>query len=94
MEIPKELRPLVILGGGFTIRTFADNSFHQSPGTGWRANGHCVIDRVVTITLPAVSGEEHTIVPTVAVKLYPHGADRSEERIGARAARRKKAEEV
>lgn len=93
MQLPKVLQPLVIRGGSFTFRTFADGAFGvgSTPGVERRAT----LDRLVTVTLPAISGADHTIVPTMEVRLYPRARDlEGEERIGAREARRRKAEET
>lgn len=54
-----------IRGGKFTFRTFAGGYF-GSGNTGPRRQ---TIDRVVTVTLPAISGADHTIIPHMEVRL-------------------------
>jgi hypothetical protein len=54
-----------IRGGRMHVRTFADGYF-GSGNTGPRRQ---TIDRVVTVTMPAISGEKHKIIPTMEVRL-------------------------
>lgn len=51
-----------IKGGSFTFRTF--HGFDH----GERGERR-MLDRLVTVTLPAIDGEEHKIVPTMEVEL-------------------------
>lgn len=54
---------MVIRGGDFTVRTFA------SPPFGVRGPSGVMLDRLVTVTLPAIDGEDHKIVPRMKVRL-------------------------
>lgn len=52
-----------IRGGSFTFRTFhSDNRKKAGPG-------QFTIDKLVTITLPAIEGEVHKTIPTMQVLL-------------------------
>lgn len=65
-EIDNSTRIAPIRGGKFTFRTWADDRF----GAGRRNHGVVLtLDRMVTVTLPAISGEHHTIIPHMEVQL-------------------------
>jgi hypothetical protein len=48
-----------IKGAGFTFRTLTGPPSRQAR----------TLDRLITITLPAIDGEEHKMVPTMEVRL-------------------------
>lgn len=67
IELSREIAP--IRGGRMKVRTFADGYFGsgqtgQREG-GWRGQS---IDRVVTVTMPAIDGEKHKIIPHMEVR--------------------------
>lgn len=66
IEMSRAIAP--IRGGKFTFRTWADDRF--GAGRGRRDHGVVLtLDRLVTVTLPAISGADHTIIPHMEVQL-------------------------
>lgn len=63
IELSRKIEP--IRGGYFTFRTFADGEF----GKGRSKETGGTLDRLVTVTLPAIDGEDHKIVPHMEVVL-------------------------
>lgn len=61
IDLKRSIKP--IKGAAFTIRTFTDGEF----GIRGPINAH--LDRLVTITLPAIDGEDREMAPTMEVKL-------------------------
>jgi hypothetical protein len=61
IDMSRKIKP--ILGGPVTFRTLADGAF------GLAKEDRRMIDRLVTITLPAIDGENWKIKPTMSVDL-------------------------
>ena len=78
MDLPKFLLPLVVRGAPFTFRTFADLPFGAGSTPG--VPRQTTLDRLVTVTLPAIAGEEHPMVPTMEVRLYSDSTIRAHDK--------------
>lgn len=69
-RVVTNINPQPIRGGKFTFRTFAGGHFGSGQAGlregGWRGQ---FIDRLVTVTMPAIDGEKHKIIPHMEVQL-------------------------
>lgn len=64
--LKRKARP--IRGAPFTFRTFPDGEFGKGRTAAMR-DGENTLDRLVTVTLPAIDGEDHKMVPTIEIEL-------------------------